>query len=139
MSIIVNIITVAVGTGLIFIVLRLVMQKKMTEAQSVLWLMAGVVVIVLGIFPNLIKIIAEKLGIYYAPSVLWLAVAIVLFLILFRNSTVLSRHGDEIHELSIQVALLKEENKKMAEAYNASAEKKPLEQEDKDSKNKSEA
>lgn len=115
MSILVNIITIAVGIVLILFVLRLVSQKKMSEGQSVLWMLAGVVIIVLGIFPDLIKLIANRLGIYYAPSVLWLAVAIVLLLILFRNSTVLSRHSDQIHELSIQVALLREENRTLRE------------------------
>ena len=115
MSILVNIATVIVGIGLILYVIRLVVKKQMSESQSVLWIAIGVIAIILGIFPGLIPWIADLLGIWYAPSVLLLVATIGLLLILFRNSIVVSVHADEIHELSIQIALLKDENEALKE------------------------
>ena len=110
MSIFVNIATVLVGIVIILYVIRLMVKKKMSESQSVLWIGIGVVAVILGVFPGLIPWIADMLGIWYAPSVLLLAATVGLLLILFRNSIVVSMHADEIHELTIQIALLKERN-----------------------------
>ena len=114
MSIFVNISAVAVGLILIGIVIKLVMEKRMSESQSVLWLLTGVAII-LGIFPNLLGQIASFLGIWYAPSVLLLFVCVGLLLITFFHATVISKNTDEIRELAIQIALLKEENRELKE------------------------
>lgn len=115
MSILVNIMTIIVGISLILYVIRLIVRKKMSESQSVLWIGIGAAAIILGIFPGLIQWIADLLGIWYAPSVLLLVAAIGLLLILFHTSTVVSTHASEIHELSIQIALLKDENEALKE------------------------
>ncbi|WKY48296.1 DUF2304 domain-containing protein [Eubacteriaceae bacterium ES3] len=113
MSIFVNIGTVLVGIIVIIIVFRLMIEKKMSESQSVLWIAIGLIAIVLGVFPSVIPMIAAKLGIWYPPAVLLLVVSIGLLLIVFRNSIVASIHSDELHELAIQIALLKDENKEL--------------------------
>ncbi len=110
MNIFVNIAAICIGLGLILWVMRLVVRQKMSESQSVLWIGIGIAAIILGGFPGLIPKIAGLLGIWYAPSVLLLVAMVGLLLILFRNSSVVSIHADEIHELAIQMALLKDEN-----------------------------
>lgn len=110
MNIFVNIAAICIGLGLILWVMRLVVRQKMSESQSVLWIGIGIAAIILGSFPGLIPKIAGLLGIWYAPSVLLLVATVGLLLILFRNSSVVSIHADEIHELAIQMALLKDEN-----------------------------
>ena len=113
MSILVNIATIFVGVGLISYVMGLIVKKRMSESQSVLWIGIGIVAVILGIFPTLIPWIAEMLGIWYAPSILLLVATIGLLLILFRNTVIVSEHADEIHELTIQIALLKDENEEL--------------------------
>ena len=85
----------------------------MSESQSVLWMVIGVAAIILGVFPDLIPMIADWLGVWYAPSVLLLFVSIGLLLIVFYNSVVASRHSNELNELALQISLLKEENKEL--------------------------
>jgi len=113
MSILVNIGTVLVGLALICIVMMLIVKKYMSESQSVLWMVIGVAAIILGVFPDLIPMIADWLGVWYAPSVLLLFVSIGLLLIVFYNSVVASRHSNELNELALQISLLKEENKEL--------------------------
>lgn len=118
MSIFVNIGTVSVGIAVIVIVFRLMIDKKMSESQSVLWIVIGMAAIILGVFPSLIPMIAGKLGIWYPPAVLLLIVSIGLLLIVFRNSVVASIHTDQLHELAIQVALLRDENSELKTQFN---------------------
>lgn len=115
MSIVVNLGAVFFGVVLMVIVIKLVMEKRMTEAQSVLWLFMGIVAIILGIVPEVIKIIAAALGIWYAPSILLLIACVALLMIVFYNSIVISKNTMEIQELALQVALLKDENKELKE------------------------
>lgn len=112
-SLLVNIGTVFFGILLVTLVISLIVKKKMSESQAVLWICIGVVAVILGIFPGLIPLIAELLGIWYAPSILLLVACIGLLLITFRNSVVLSEHTDELHELAITIALLKDENEEL--------------------------
>ena len=100
MNIFVNIAAICIGLGLILWVMRLVVRQKMSESQSVLWIGIGIAAIILGSFPGLIPKIAGLL----------LVATVGLLLILFRNSSVVSIQADEIHELAIQMALLKDEN-----------------------------
>lgn len=118
MSIFVNIGTISVGIAVIVIVFRLMIDKKMSESQSVLWIVIGMAAIILGAFPSLIPMIAVKLGIWYPPAVLLLIVSIGLLLIVFRNSVVASIHTDQLHELAIQVALLRDENSELKTQFN---------------------
>lgn len=113
MSFLVNIGTVFVGIMLVILVITLIVKKKMSESQAVLWICIGFAAIILGVFPGLIPLIAHALGIWYAPSILLLVASIGLLLITFRNSVVLSKHTDEIHELAIIIVLLKDENKEL--------------------------
>lgn len=115
MSILVNIATIIVGVGLNIYVIGLIAKKRMSESQAVLWIAIALSAVILGIFPSVIPWIADKLGIWYAPSVLLLVATIGLLLILFRHSIVASEHTDELHELAIQVALLREENEVLKE------------------------
>lgn len=113
MSIIVNLGAIFVGLILICAVIKMVVKKRMTETQSVLWLFTGVVAIILGIFPEIIKWIAAVLGIWYAPSILLLVACVVLLLIVFVNTIAISKITTEIQELALQVTLLKDENKEL--------------------------
>jgi len=115
MSILVNIGTVVTGLILIFYVIRLMVNKKMTESQSVLWLIIGVISIVIGFFPSIITTTAEVLGIWYPPSIIFLIAFIGLLFIVFKNSVVLSIQSNQISELFMQIALLNMENEKLKE------------------------
>lgn len=113
MSILVNIFTVVTGLVLIFLVFNLIVNKKMTESQSVLWLIIGVVAIILGFFPSIITITADFLGVWYPPTIAFLIAYIGLLFIVLKNTTVISIHSNQISELFMQVALLNLENERL--------------------------
>ena len=110
MSIIINILTVLTGFILIGTVFKLIAARKMSEAQSILWILIGITTIVIGIFPQIINILAKKLGIWYAPSLTFLIAYVGLLFIVFRNTVMISIQSNQINELFMQVILLKKEN-----------------------------
>ena len=72
MSILINIATVFIGLSLMAIIVFLLVNKKMSESQSVLWFLIGLITIVLGLFPDIIPFVADKLGIWYPPTLSFL-------------------------------------------------------------------
>ena len=70
------------GVVLLYIVMMNMKRKKISEAQAVSWLGAGVLIIILGIFPGLIPYFANMLGINYAPTLIFvIAIAVLMFIV----------------------------------------------------------
>lgn len=113
MSIWVNIFTVVSGLVLILYIVKSMVNKRMTESQSVLWLLIGAAEIILGIFPSIITFIANFLGIWYPPSIMFLIAYIGLLFIVLKNTTTISIQSNEISELYMQIALLNMENERL--------------------------
>lgn len=113
MSILINIGAIAAGAFLLTIVFRLMINKKMKESESILWLLIALVLIIIGIFPPVIPYIAEKLGIWYPPAILFIIAFIGILFIVFKNTITISIQANKLNELSIQVALLSNENKEL--------------------------
>lgn len=122
MSILINIGTVATGLLLIFFVIRLMVNRKMTESQSVLWLIIGVTAIIIGIFPSIITFLADLLGVWYPPSIILLIAYIGLLFIVFKNTVVISIQSNQIRELFMQITLLNMENEKLKEELELKSE-----------------
>lgn len=122
MSILVNIFTVATGLILIFYVINLMVNRKMSESQSVLWLTIGLAAIILGFFPSIITFIADLLGVWYPPTIAFLIAYIGLLFIVLKNTTVISVQSNQISELFMQIALLNMENERLKEELKLNSE-----------------
>ncbi len=119
MSIWVNIGSIVVGVTLIIYILMQIVNRKMTESQSVLWLFMGGIAIILGFFPGIINWVAKQLGIWYPPSIFLLFLVIGILFIVLKNTIVTSVQNNQLNELFIQVALLKRDNQELRAELNA--------------------
>lgn len=119
MSIWVNVGSIVVGVTLIIYILMQIVNRKMTESQSVLWLFMGGVAIILGFFPGIINWVAKQLGIWYPPSIFLLFLVIGILFIVLKNTIVTSVQNNQLNELFIQVALLKRDNQELRAELNA--------------------
>lgn len=110
MSILINITAIITGIVLIGTIFNLMVNRKMTEAQSVLWIVMGITAIALGICPRLINIIADKLGVWYAPSLAFLIAYLTLLFIVLKTTVITSVQNNQINELFMEIVLIKKEN-----------------------------
>lgn len=113
MSILINIATVFIGLSLMAIIVFLLVNKKMSESQSVLWFLIGLITIVLGLFPDIIPFVADKLGIWYPPTLSFLIAFLGLLFIVLKVTVITSVHGNQINELFLELVLAKDENEKL--------------------------
>jgi len=110
MEILIRIAAAVVGVLLIYSVMKTLKQKKMSVGQSMLWLLAGLVIILGSAFPQLLRLVALLTGKEDNPSVpiFFLAIAILGF-ISFSHAKELSVMRAQMTELTEQVSVLKYE------------------------------
>jgi hypothetical protein len=102
---------VAVGIGLalviLVIVVRMLLTRTLREKYAVMWLVIGLAVLVLGIFPQLLLGLTDALGVQ-VPANLLFALAIVLLLgVALHLSWELSRAEEEIRRVAEETAILR--------------------------------
>ncbi|HTG01027.1 MAG TPA: DUF2304 domain-containing protein [Nitrospirota bacterium] len=105
-----------VGSGLLLLtVVELIRRGRLKERYSLLWLAAGIILIVLSSSRQLLEYIARLLGIFYPPSFLFLLAFLFLLLITLHFSVVISGVTEKNKQLAQEIALLKQELQKLKE------------------------
>jgi hypothetical protein len=101
----------AVGASIIslLIILELVRRRRLREEYSLLWLGTAVVMLVIGVWRELLHGLADTVGIVYPPNLLFLLAALFLLFIQLYFSTVITKLTQENKEIAQQVALLRYE------------------------------
>lgn len=101
---------------LYFVIIFALLKKKQFELRySLLWLLAGLVMLLLVIFPNLLRSATSLLGIEVASNGLFAACIFFIVVILISLTTVISGFANKIKGLAQQIALLEERIRKLEE------------------------
>ncbi len=107
-----------VGSGsLLVIVVELIRRGKLKERYSLLWLFAGVVLLIFSTSRYLLELISHTLGIFYPPSFLFLLAFFFLLLITLHFSVVISGLSEKNKKLAQELALMRQDLKKVIEGY----------------------
>jgi hypothetical protein len=102
-----QIISAVAAVGLALYVLDLVRRRRLSEEYSLLWVVASVVVAVLGFSTPLLRAITRALGILYEGStVFFFGLAFATAMLLYL-SVKLSRLGQENQTLTRELALVR--------------------------------
>jgi hypothetical protein len=104
---------IIVSVVLIVVLLALVRTRRLQERQAVLWLAAGFVVVILGLWEDALTWVADLFGIAYPPSALFLLVAMFLGVALLDAVITISRLTVRTRTLAQSIALLDERLERM--------------------------
>ena len=96
------------GSGLIVIV-ELIRRGQLKERYALLWLFAGIILLVFSLSRGLLEYVASLVGIYYPPSLLFLLAFLFLLLITLHFSSVISGLSEKNKQLAQELALLRQE------------------------------
>lgn len=99
---------VGIGIAIIIIaaVLWMLLTRQLQEKYAVLWLLLGVVLLVLGIFPGLLTAATAALGVQLPVNLLFAASIAALLGITLHLSWELSQSEAEVRRLAEEVAIL---------------------------------
>ena len=100
-----------VGAALIslLLILELVRRRRLSEEYSLLWLGTAIVMLILGLWRDLLHSLAALVGIYDPSNLLFLLAAFFMLFIQLYFSTVITRLTRESKESAQQIALLRYE------------------------------
>ncbi|MFX0210745.1 MAG: DUF2304 domain-containing protein [Candidatus Hodarchaeota archaeon] len=90
--------------GLVF---ELIRKKKLLEQYALLWLFSSLVLFVLSIWRGLLERAANFLGIYYAPTALFIVVIFCGIVLFLHFSIVISKLTEQNKTLAQDLALVK--------------------------------
>lgn len=98
------------GNGAVLVVVfELIRRGRLKERYSLLWLFAGAILLLLSSSRNALEYIARLLGIFYAPSVIFLGGFLFLILITLHFSVVISGLSEKNKKLAQELALLRQQ------------------------------
>jgi hypothetical protein len=86
---------------------RLILKGKLREEYSVIWIACTAFLLFFSIWRDGLEKIAGLLGVYYAPSLIFLFGFFAIILFLVHLSMVASRQHRQLKELAQELALLK--------------------------------
>lgn len=100
---------VLVGIAILLFILNLVRKKKIREQYSLLWIIAAVVLVLSAVFSPAIDRLAHLVGIYYPPAFLFLIAILIILVLQFHFSTVISSLREQNKALIQDVGILSSE------------------------------
>jgi len=97
------------GTGAVFFtVFELVRRRRLMERYALLWLFSTAVLLGLAVWKSLLEEVAAAIGIFYAPSALFVVAFGFVLMMLLHFSLVISRLVDQTKVLAQHVGLLRQ-------------------------------
>mgnify|MGYP002789801172 FL=1 len=84
--------------------------KKISERESIIWLLAGTIILMFSMFPVLLHWLSQLLGIVYNPTTLFLIAIFGLIYILLRKEEQIHILNEKNKELSQRIAILEFSN-----------------------------
>jgi hypothetical protein len=103
-----QIVSIAATLGLFAIVFELVRRRRLMERYALLWLFSTAVLLGLAVWKNLLEQVAVAIGIFYAPSALFVVAFGFILVLLLHFSLVISRLADQNKVLAQRVGLLQQ-------------------------------
>lgn len=96
----------------ILFIINLVKNNKLDEKYSILWIVFGIIILIVSIFPNIIIKIAQIFDVYYPPALLLLFAIVVLGFYIIHITITITKQNQMIVKLTQEIGILKERKEK---------------------------
>lgn len=99
--------------SLIYVIFT-VIKNKMNIHYAVVWIIWSICMIILSIFPRVVTVIGELIGVFAPVNTVYLLLIFLLYCMTFYLFLKISKHNEEIIKLNYEIANLKKDksNKK---------------------------
>ncbi len=115
MSILLRSLICMAGIILIYLAQKASVVRKMTEKQSLFWIVGGIIIILFGLLPQLVYFISDLFSVEYPPSIIFALAIILATYGIFNCYQTNAELSARVQELAMQVSLLNEENSRLKE------------------------
>jgi hypothetical protein len=99
----------AIASALFLLVIfELIRSRRLQERYALLWLVTGSVILLLSVWRDALRLVAEQIGIAYPPSALFVIGFLFILAVLLHYSTVISELAEKNVRLAQDIALVEE-------------------------------
>jgi hypothetical protein len=92
----------------LLVIFELIRNRRLQERYALLWLVTGSVILLLSVWRDALRLVAQEIGIAYPPSALFVVGFLFILVVLLHYSTVISELSERNVLLAQDVALLEE-------------------------------
>lgn len=128
-SFVIQLISIIGATIFMVMIFRLIIRGRLREEYSIVWICCTLILIVFSIWRKGLDQISLWLGVYYPPSLIFLAAIFAIIVFLVHLSVVNSKLQNQIKVLTHEMAYLKQTVQQL-EAGSANATNEPVDQAD---------
>jgi hypothetical protein len=115
----IQIVAIVVTAGLFGVVFELLRRKRLMERYALLWLFSSATLLALALWKGLLETLAHAVGIYYAPSALFVIAFGFVLVLLLHFSLAISRLSDQNKVLAQRLGLLQQRlDERTEDGYN---------------------
>jgi hypothetical protein len=118
-----------IGLAFIISILELIRRHKLQERYTALWLLVGVGFVLCAIFPQLLTVAADVLGVRDTNVALFVVLIGGLVLVVLHLTVVISQQSEQITRLAQEVAISRSELEDPRAAQHLQAEMSKLDRE----------
>lgn len=93
------------GVLFVGIIMNLLVKRKISERNSMIWLLGTIIMLVLSAFPGLLDKVAGFIGIDYPPALLFFLSTLVVLYLLLNQSIQISILSERVRELAQNSAI----------------------------------
>lgn len=87
------------------VVIEMLRRRRLRERHAVWWLLAGVLALIIGVFPGVLNWAAAVVGVTIPTNLVFFVSIAILFLVCIQNSSELTQLESETRSLAESVAL----------------------------------
>jgi len=87
-------------------VVELLRRRRLRERHAVWWIVAGLLALVIGIFPQIVDAVAAALGVALPSNLVFFVSIALLFLVSLQHSSELTTLEDKVRTLAERVAVI---------------------------------
>jgi hypothetical protein len=104
----IQIVAILAAGGLFLVIFELVRRRRLMERYALLWLVSTFVLLALAAWRGLLEQVSSAIGIYYAPSALFVVALGFILVLLLHFSLVISRLADQNKVLAQRLSLMQQ-------------------------------
>lgn len=104
----IQILAILVSLGFLSYIARLIVKGKLREEYAIVWILSTIVLVIFSFWRQGLEVVADLLGIYEAPNMVFAAAIFIILIYLLHLSVVSSRLHDQNKTLTQEIAMLKE-------------------------------
>lgn len=105
---------VAFAVIVLAVIVWMLLTRRLREKYAVLWLIIGLAMLVLTLFPGLLSGLADLVGVQIPANLLFVLALALLVCVTLHQSFELSTAEDEIRRVAEEVAILRAETERLA-------------------------